>query len=243
MRHPRVVAHALKDYPEPVAMSKVGVTDGLRRPLLLFPFNGNAREALACAGEDYDVVGFIDDNPAHVGGTFGGCPVLSRAALDEYPEALVLAVPGSPRTFRERRAVIEGLGIAAHRFARVVHPKATVAPWASVGRNVLIMAGVVITSDAVIGDHVCILPNTVVHHDVHIGAWTLVGSNVTVAGGVRIGSGAYVGSGTSVRDGITIGDGTLVGLGSTVLRNVEAHVVIAGVPARVLHADGSRSDH
>jgi sugar O-acyltransferase (sialic acid O-acetyltransferase NeuD family) len=203
-------------------------------PLLIFPCNGNALEALDCLGEAFELIGFVDDSPG-LQGTRRYCfPVLSRAAFAEHPTARVLAVPGSPTSYVHRRTIIEGLGIDADRFATVVHPRASVSPLARIGRNVLLMAGVVVTSNAVIGDHVIVLPNTVVHHDVVIGDWTLVGSNVSIAGSVRVGENAYIGSGTRIINGVSIGDRALIGLGSTVIRDVPAGARVAGSPARQL---------
>ncbi len=204
--------------------------------LLLFPCNGNAIEALDCVGSAFEPIGFLDDSPDKQGREVFGYLVHPRAALDTFPHARVLAVPGSADTFRTRRAAIESLGIGAARFATVIHPSASVSPRASIGTNVLIMAGVVVTSNAVIGNHVCLLPNTVVHHDAVIEDATLVGSNVTIAGHVTIEAGCYIGSGTNVIHGARIGAGTLVGLGSNVVGSFPPAVRIAGNPARVLEA-------
>ena len=125
------------------------------KALLIFPYNGNGIEALDCLGGSYRFVGFVDDTPEKQGPSPHGHPVLSRAALIEFPDAHVLAVPGGPRSYQARRGVIGGLAIGEERFARVVHPSAKVSPLAVIGYNVLIMAGVVITSNAVIGNHVC----------------------------------------------------------------------------------------
>jgi sugar O-acyltransferase (sialic acid O-acetyltransferase NeuD family) len=211
------------------------VADSVKaHPLLIFPFNGNGLEALDCLGSEFDLLGFIDDTPGKQGPSGHGPTVFARTALTRWPEAQVLAVPGGPASFRSRRAVIEALGIAAERFARVVHPAARISPRASIGRNVLIMAGVVVTSNAVIGDHVCVLPNTVIHHDARIGDWSLIGSNVTVAGGTLVGENCYVGSGSSLMHSLEIGSGTLVGLGSNVVRSTPAGSQVAGNPARVM---------
>ena len=201
-------------------------------PLLIFPFNGNGLEAIDCLGGTFRLLGFVDDTPDKQDDSGCGAAVFPRSALSQWPAAQVLAVPGSPVSFRSRRAVIESLGIAPGRFARVIHPTARVSPLATLGHNVLIMAGVVVTSNAVIGDHVCVLPNTVIHHDVRIGAWSLIGSNVTVAGNTHVGENCYIGSGCSVMNGLEIGDGTLVGLGSNVIRNTAVGSRVAGNPAR-----------
>jgi sugar O-acyltransferase (sialic acid O-acetyltransferase NeuD family) len=202
------------------------------RPLLIFPFNGNGLEALDCLGDAWTLAGFVDDTPEKQGRSKHGHPVFSREAFARMPEASVLAVPGSPTSYPHRRKLIEELGIAPARFARVVHPRASVSPLAALGRNVLLLAGVVVTSDAVIGDHVCVLANSVIHHDVVIGAWSLVGSNVVLAGGSAVGTNCYVGSGTSVKNGVRIGDQALVGLGSNVVRDVAPGARVAGNPAR-----------
>ncbi len=203
-------------------------------PLLIFPFNGNGLEALDCLGSAFHLLGFVDDTLEKQGLNAYGFNVYARAALAQFAHAQVLAVPGSALTFRWRRAVIEELALDAARFAQVIHPTARVSPLARIGRNTLIMAGAVVTSNAVIDDHVCVLPNSVIHHDVHIGAWTLIGANVTIAGHTRIGENCYVGSGSSLMNGLDIGDGSLIGLGSNVIRDVPAHARVAGNPARSL---------
>lgn len=202
--------------------------------LLIFPYNGNAIEALGCAADHYDVIGFVDDTPEKQGRTDFGIEVFSRAALEKYPDVKVLAVPGSPTSYLQRTRIIDGLRIAASRFATVVHSAARVSSLARIGYNVTLMAGVVITSNAVVGNHVCLLPNTVIHHDVQIGDYTLMGSNIVAAGAVRIGRNCYIGSGSNIMNGVEIGDTALIGMGSTVIRDVPARTKMAGNPARRL---------
>jgi len=201
--------------------------------LLLFPFNGNAIEALDCIEADsrFKVLGFIDDNKDLHEKTFFGLQIFSRKALDDFPEAKILAVPGSPESYLKRAEVIESLKIRPDRFTTVIHPKACVSKHAVIGTNSLIMAGAVISANARVGDHVCVLPNSVIHHDSTIGDYTLVGSNVSVAGHTSIGSNCYIGSGAKIIHRIEIGNKSLVGLGSTVIRPVGHEKRVVGSPA------------
>jgi sugar O-acyltransferase (sialic acid O-acetyltransferase NeuD family) len=212
------------------------------QPLLIFPHNGNGIEALACLGTDFDLIAFIDDTPEKQADNRYGHRVLPRAALSQNDDARVLAVPGSAISYRSRKAIVTSLGVDQQRFTQVVHPTASVSQLATIGYNVLIMAGVVITSNAVIGNHVCVLPNSVIHHDVVVGDWSLIGANVTIAGNTVVGENCYIGSGSALMNGLRIGDGALVGLGSTVIRNVPAGARVAGNPARELIRKGANED-
>jgi len=204
------------------------------QPLLIFPCNGNAVEALDCLGPAYQFLGFVDDTPDKQRDGAFGHPVFPRTAFEERSSCRVLAVPGSPSSYTARKNLIEGLGIEIGRYAQVIHPSAQISSNATIGYNVLAMAGIVVTSTAIIGNHVCILPNAVVHHDSKIGGWSLIGTNVSIAGGVDVGENCFIGSGSSIRNGVRIGDRALIGLGSTVIRDVPAGAIAAGNPARIL---------
>lgn len=202
--------------------------------LIIFPFNGNAIEALACAAGQFEVIGFVDDDAKKAGPTQYGIRIYERSLMERFPEAKVLAVPGSPDTFRMRKKVIDSLKISPGRYARVISSRAEISPIAAIGYNALIMAGVVIAGNAAVGNHVCILPNTVVHHDDVIGDYCLIGSNVTVAGYTRICSGCYIGSGSNIINGIEVGEETLIGLGTNVIRSIPGSKTAVGNPARII---------
>jgi len=202
--------------------------------LLIFPFNGNGLEALDCLGKNFELIGFIDDTKEKQEKNKLGFEVFSRAFIKKFHEAKILAVPGSPTSYHIRKRIILELKIPKKRFAQVIHPSAKISPFAKIGNNVLIMAGVVITSNAVIGNNVCILPNTVIHHDTEIGDYTLIGSNVTIAGNTKIGKNCYIGSGTSIINNIEIGDKTLIGMGTNVIKSLPKNSKVVGNPARQL---------
>ena len=213
------------------------------KPLLIFPFNGNAREAASvieginAVKPEWDLLGFIDDAPAHAGKKFGPYSVLGgREMIQRFADAFVLAVPGRPENYRERACLIHSLQIPAARFATIVHPSVAMGIETMIGYNTVIMNNSVLTAHVKVGNHVVILPNTVIAHDTQIGDYSLLGSNISISGGVTVGDNCYIGSGSKIIQEIRIGEKTLVGIGSVVLHDLPAQAVFAGNPARRLKA-------
>lgn len=214
------------------------------KKILLFPFNGNAREAASVIEDinsskaEWELLGFVDDNRELAGRKFGRYQVIGgREKLAEYPEAMVLAVPGRPENFRDRAGIIGSLGIDPSRFATIIHPGAVIGIDCEIGPNSLLMAHVVLTASVRIGSHVIILPNTVTAHDSRIEDYTVIASNVSISGGARLRENCYLGAGARIIQGVTIGEKSLVGMGSIVLRDVPPFSTVAGNPARIIRRD------
>lgn len=213
----------------------------MSKKLLLFPFGGNAKEALISIfainrnKKAWEVLGFIDDDNSAWNKSCCGIKVLGgREVLKKFPSAYVLAVPGNPNSYLRRRKIIEDLNIDRSRFAKIIHPSVEVSPDAKIGYNVLIMPNVVVSCGVEIGNNCIILPNTVIAHDSIVGDHCCIGSNVTISGHVTIGTMCYIGSGTKIRDNVSIGKRTLVGLGSNVVSDIKSSVIAAGNPARTI---------
>lgn len=221
----------------------------MSKKLLLFPFGGNAKEALISVfamnsvRPEWDIMGFLDDDQSVHGKDYCGIKVLGgRELLDVYEDAYVLAVPGSPKGYLRRKSIIDGLCLDPSRFATIVHPSMVRAPDAKVGYNTLLMSNVVVSCGSRIGNHCIVLPNTVIAHDSSIGDYGCIGSNVSVSGSVSIGSECYIGSGVKMREHIRVGERTLIGLGSNVISDIEQATVAVGNPAKPLVKNCCSSD-
>ena len=211
--------------------------------LLIVGAGGFARETaeLVRAVNDreptYDLLGYLDDDPDLLGRRLTGVPVLGPLeAVNDHPDAVVVACLGSPTSISVRRRVVERLDLPDERWATLIHPMATVSPSVEIGSGTVVHAGAVFTADIVVGRHVEVMPTVVLTHDDHVGDYCTFGAGARLAGGVVVGPTAYIGSGASIREGTTIGPGALVGMGSVITTDVPADEVWAGVPGRFIRS-------
>lgn len=178
-----------------------------------------------------DVVGFIDDSAAAgtsmVIGTSDELPTLvaSGAVTELFVGVGDCAVR---RRLAERLAAL-GVPLAP----AAVHPRAVVAPTATLDAGALVVAGAVVGPDARVGRCAIVNTGATIDHDCVIGDYAHVGPGAHLGGNVTVGEGAWIGLGASVKHGVTIGAGAVVGLGSAVIRDVEPGSVVYGVPARI----------
>ena len=211
------------------------------KKILLFPFNGTAREAVSILMDinsirgEWEILGFIDDDPAKLQDEFANCNVLGgREQVSVYPDAFLLAVPGRPENYWERIGIIDSLKLPEERLATIIHPTGRIGVNTIVGSNTLVMNNVVLTANVRVGRNVVILPNSVISHDSTLCDYTLIGSNVSISGNVKIGTNCYIGSGAKIIQDVKVGDRSLVGIGSVVIQDVPPCSVVAGNPARII---------
>jgi len=213
------------------------------RKLLLVGAGGFGREAAEAVrsanalNPRWELLGFLDDDPAKRGTKIDGLRVLGGVlAARAMHDVQLLLCPVRPDSYGARRLLAGRLRLGDGRYATLVHPTATIGSTCRVGAGSVLLAHVDLTANVTVGRHVAIMPQTVLTHDVEIGDFATLASGVRLGGGCRVAEGAYVGSGACVREGITIGRGALVGMGSIVTRDVPPGRVWFGAPARDVSA-------
>lgn len=212
-------------------------------PLVLVGAGGFAREtaeavhALNNARATFEMLGFLDDDPAMAGCRVDGYPVLGPVAMAlDLDDASVVVCTGSPADYTSRRRLVELLALPPERYATVVHPAAVVPSSAELGNGTVVLASVVLTSGVRVGAHVAVMPAVVLTHDDVVGDYVTFGSGAMLAGDVHVGEGAYVGAGALVREHRTIGAWSLLGMGAVLTTDLPPAEVWAGVPARKVRA-------
>jgi len=217
--------------------------------LLIVGAGGFAREtaqavaAINAVRPTWRLLGFLDDDPLLHGRRVDGLPVIGGTDLvHSLPRVQLVVCVGNPSNYFARTRIVDRLGVAADRYATIVHPAASVSGSSSIGPGSVVLAQCVLTAFVEIGAHVAVMPHVVLTHDVKIADFATIAAGVRFGGAVQVERGAYLGSGALIREHLVIGAWSLVGMGSVVLRDVPAAQVWAGNPARLLRKLDAAAD-
>lgn len=182
---------------------------------------------------EVEIVGFLDSDPTVHGRRMDGVEVLGHP--DELESLrrehgidcgiVAIGDNGVRRSFADR---LEAIGI---ELINAIHPSANLARNVSLGTNIVIAAGALVSAHCQIGDSVILNTGCIVDHESLIGTATHVCPGARLAGRVTVESGAFVGIGATIIQSIRIGYEAVVGAGAVVIRDVAAMTTVVGVPA------------
>jgi len=212
----------------------------MSRSLLILGTGGSAHdvldvvEAINAVAPTWGVAGFLDDNRPP-GTRHLGLEVLGplREARRFHGHDFVNAI-GSDKSFRHVPEILASTGLAANRFATLVHPAASVSARARLERGVTVNFGVCVGGGARIGEYVTLCPGCVVGHDTTIEDYSIVAPGAVISGFVHVQRGCYVGARAVIRQHLRVGQGSLIGMGAVVVGEIAAGAVVVGNPARPL---------
>lgn len=166
----------------------------------------------------------VNGHWAVVGGT---AEMLGR--LTEF-DGVVVAIGNCAVRWRKQQELLA----AGARMGTVIHPRACVSPFATIGAGTVVMAGAVINVDAIVGDACIINTNASVDHDCMLGHGVHVSPGANLSGNVTAGACSWIGVGAAVRQGTRIGANVMIGAGAVVVKPVADGATVVGNPGRPL---------
>ncbi len=192
----------------------------------------------------HEIIGFLDSNADIQGRRIDGVPVLGGISdLEDIAQSVgidgVIIAIGDNGTRRGLARRIEQAGIP---LISAVHPSATIAHNATIGRNVVIAAGVVVCANCQIGDSVILNTGCIIDHQTMIGEGSHICPGVRIAGRVKVEPGVFVGIGATVIPKVTLGCESIIGAGTVVLEDVLPMATVVGVPGRPIKLASASED-
>lgn len=195
--------------------------------IVLIGGSGHARVIIDCIrASGGEVFGILDDGLQN-GTQILGVPVLG--SLDDYihyqDHSFLIAIGNNT----VRRLIADKTDV---RWATVVHPRATVSPYADLGEGTVVMPNAVVNAGATLGRHCIINTGAVVEHDNILEDFVHISPNAALGGTVRVGAETHIGIGACVRNNINICGGCSIGAGAAVVRDIPEPGIYIGVPTR-----------
>lgn len=195
--------------------------------IILIGGSGHAKVIIDCVrASGSEVFGILDD------GIPAGTRVLDVPVLGptddyiRYPDHPFLIAIGNNTV---RRLIAEKTEV---RWATVIHPRATVSPYAKLGEGTMVMPNATVNAGAILGRHCIVNTGAVVEHDNILEDFVHISPNAALGGTVRVGAETHIGIGACVRNNINICGGCSIGAGAAVVRDISEPGTYIGVPAR-----------
>ena len=178
----------------------------------------------------WNVLGFIDDNPAALEGydldqkVLGSIKDWKIRGDEQY--VLAIAAP----VVKEK--VVSALKAKGASFATLIAPSVTIGERTRIGEGVVAFGQTGISVDCNIGSFVFFNSLDGIGHDCVIGDYCTFGPKVCISGATKMGKCVNVGALASTYPGVSVGDYATIGMNSAVIRRVKPHTTVMGVPAK-----------
>lgn len=180
----------------------------------------------------YNLLGFIDDNPAKRGVRLCGLPVFGTEYLESHDTAgLCIAVAISSPAAKE--SVVKKTEPYSVAFPNFIARNSWLSNGVTIGRGNIIYPNCSVNYETEIENFVTINAGCVIGHNVKIGQFANLSPGVNLGGFTLIGQGANLGIGCCTKQGVEIGSRSVVGGQAMLIKDVESNKTVVGVPAAI----------
>lgn len=201
------------------------------RDLVIYGAGGHAiGVANVAMSAGFVVKHFVD--PAKGGTTLLDIPVLASVDDLAYWRAFSYAVGVGDNAIREKEYRALASRYEGMCFPPLVHERAVVSWRTTVGEGTVLMANAVAGTNSRIGRFCVMSIQSALGHDCLLEDFSSMAPSSCVAGSVTLGERAVVSMAGVVKQGVRIGADAVLGANSYLNRDLDAHTVAFGSPAR-----------
>lgn len=185
--------------------------------------------------KDYEIIGFIDDNPELLGQDVGGIKVLGNRdfLFSEVSTDISIFVPIGNNSIRVE--LLKKLINHGFKVPSFIHETAIIHSSVKIGNAVYILPGTNIMPSTTIGDFVMISMGVNIAHHVFVDEGCFFSQGTNIGASLFINKQAYFGIASTVMTGIkSIGENALLGAGAVIIRDVQDYAVVVGNPGKII---------
>jgi len=203
----------------------------MKNKLIIIGASGHGKVVadVAMKMEKWQKIAFLDDNEAIktcldldvIGKTTDAFKYKGKA------DFFVAIGNNAVRKREQERLLSEGFSIVS-----LIHPAAVIGSGVKIDIGTVVMANVVINSASSIGKGCIINTSSSVDHDNTIKDYVHISPGVHLAGTVTLGEESWIGVGSTVSNNVNIGKCCIIGAGSVVIKDLSAHCIAVGIPAK-----------
>ena len=182
--------------------------------------------------DDWNIVGFIDDNEKVLGTNVNGFPVVGNTEylIEQNKNINVVIAIGNPII---RKKIYDKLSRSNMvNFPNIIAKDVRISNTNQLGIGNIICTHNVLTTNITIGNFNHINLSCTIGHDTIIEDFSTVYPGVNISGNTRIKSFVEVGTGTKIIQGKTINENIIIGAGSVVVKDLLETGTYVGIPTR-----------
>ena len=182
--------------------------------------------------DEYRPCAFLDNDPQKHGVKVDGLPVLGD--FQQIPKLRKTGIDSAIVAIGDNHArveIAERLEKDGLHLISAIHPLASIANSARLGKHLIIGSRVTICVHASLGNHCVLLAGAIVEHDNKLDQGSFLHPAVRLAGGVQVDAYATLCIGACVIPGRKVGKDARVEPGAVVIRDVLPGTTVSGAPA------------
>jgi len=181
--------------------------------------------------DNYNLVGYLDDNPLSLVGFNSDLKIIGGISLDNFKEVGNVIIAISNKEVKQK--IVEtyekegGFNILQFSHVTAIRSK-----FSKVGLGFIATPNTIVSCNTDIGKGVFINSGTQIGHDVTIGDYVSIMASVNIGGGAKIGNNVFIGTGSVILPGVKVADNVRIGAGAVILRNIRKEGTYFGNPAK-----------